>query len=223
MAALTIERTVTKMGERVIPDLMSMPVAAATKIFAGAMVSLNAAGYLVPSSTALGLTPIGRAEKTVDNTVGAALNGSLSVEVRQGVFRLHNSASVDLIAQANVGQDCFLVDDNTVALTSAVNTRSRAGRIYQVDADGSVWVLIGMVGQASPGGVPVPSQDIKLPISFATANAAALYTVPAGQRLRVNRVWWEVTTGFTGGAASTIGVSTTDALYNTKGDLLGPK
>ena len=113
------------------------------------------------------------------------------------------------------------MDDNTVALTSAVNTRSRAGRIYQVDADGSVWVLIGMVGQASPGGVPVPSQDIKLPISFATANAAALYTVPAGQRLRVNRVWWEVTTGFTGGAASTIGVSTTDALYNTKGDLLG--
>jgi len=112
------------------------------------------------------------------------------------------------------------VDDNTVALTSAVNTRSRAGRIYQVDADGSVWVLLGMVGQASPGG-PFASQDIKLPISFATADAAALYTVPAGQRLRVNRVWWEVVVGFSGGTASAIGVSTTDVLYNTKGDILG--
>ena len=66
--------------------------------------------------------------------------------------------------------------------------------------------------------------DVKAAIGFATANAAVLYTVPAlaaGQRLRVNRVWWEITTPFTGGAASAIGVSTTDALYNTKGDLLG--
>lgn len=56
---------------------------------------------------------------------------------------------------------------------------------------------------------------------FTKADAAVLYTVPAGIRLQVGRAFWEVTTPWTGGASSAIGLSSSNAAYNTKGDLLG--
>ena len=44
--------------------------------------------------------------------------------------------------QADVGADCYIVDDQTVAKTNGTNTRSVAGKIIAVDADG-VWVKLG--------------------------------------------------------------------------------
>ena len=41
-----------------------------------------------------------------------------------------------------MGSDCYIVDDQTVAKTNGTNTRSVAGKIIAVDADG-VWVKIG--------------------------------------------------------------------------------
>ncbi len=81
---------------------------------------------------------------------------------------------------------------------------------------------------ASPHGHPkVPSADgggvatLKLPISFNTADGAVLFTVPAGHFLRVNRSYWNVQSAFTGGSSSTIGLSSSNAAYATKGDVLG--
>lgn len=63
---------------------------------------------------------------------------------------------------------------------------------------------------------------LKLAISNATADGATLFTVPTDVRgLYIHRVFWETGTAWTGGAASAIGVSSDDANYNTKGDLLG--
>ncbi len=62
---------------------------------------------------------------------------------------------------------------------------------------------------------------LKLAIGFATADAAVLMTVPVGFRLALARLWWEITTGFSGGTDSAIGVSSGTAPHNTKGDLLG--
>lgn len=62
---------------------------------------------------------------------------------------------------------------------------------------------------------------LKLPIGFATADAAVLYTVPVGRRVIVGRAFWEVTSAFTGGTSSTIGLSSSATGYTTKGDLLG--
>lgn len=63
--------------------------------------------------------------------------------------------------------------------------------------------------------------DIALAIGFGTADAAVLYTLPTGFKFRINRAYWEVTTSFTGGTSSAIGVSSTDTNFNTKGDILG--
>ena len=47
-------------------------VATGEKIFAGAIVARNAAGYALAAADAAGLVVVGRAEKTVDNTAGGA-------------------------------------------------------------------------------------------------------------------------------------------------------
>ncbi len=115
------------------------PVAAATRIFAGSLVCLNASGYAVPGSTSTTLKARGVAQEQVDNRDGAA--GALRIETRRGTFQFANSASADEITRADIGAECFIVDDQTVAKTSATDTRSVAGIIRYVDA-GGVWVEI---------------------------------------------------------------------------------
>ena len=65
------------------------------------------------------------------------------------------------------------------------------------------------------------ASTLQLAATFATADAAVLFTVPADTRLLIGRVLWEVTTAWTGGTSSAIGLSSSNAAYNTKGDLLG--
>lgn len=62
---------------------------------------------------------------------------------------------------------------------------------------------------------------LKIAIAFGTADAAVLFTVPAGFRLEMEKFFWEVTADWTGGTASAIGISSADAPHETQGDLLG--
>ena len=112
-------------------------VAATTKILAGTIVALNAAGYAVPGATATTLVADGRAEETVDNLTGAA--GDQKITVRKGTFRFANSAAGDAITRTEIGKSVYLVDNQTVAKTDGGATRSIAGRVFNVDAQG-VWV-----------------------------------------------------------------------------------
>lgn len=121
-------------------DDFVFPMAASVTIFAGGIVMRNAAGDATPGRTATGQIALGRADETKTN--GATV-GAETIKVRRGIFRYRNSASADLITKANVGADCFIVDDDQVALTNGSSTRSRAGRIMDVDAQG-VWVAIGL-------------------------------------------------------------------------------
>jgi len=135
MTALTADRlTLNEDGL-----FRSLPVEAAKKIYAGALVMVNAAGNAQPGATALNLVAVGRAESPADNTLGVA--GAINVRVRRGVFAFVNSAGADAIANANIGQTAYAVDDQTVALTNGTNTRSPVGTVHHVDADG-VWVEI---------------------------------------------------------------------------------
>lgn len=118
-------------------ELVGVPVAANAKIFGGAIVAANASGFGAPGSTATTLTYLGRADGFVDNTGGA--DGAKTVQVRRKkVFKFANAAA-DLVTQADLGKTCYIVDDQTVAKTNGANTRSAAGKVVGVDADG-VWV-----------------------------------------------------------------------------------
>jgi hypothetical protein len=132
MTALAADRsTLQKPGEAFV-----LPVAAAVTIYAGSLVAINAAGNAQPGATATGLKVVGRAEEQVNNSFGAA--GDLTVTVRRGVFKFENDTS-DPVTVATLLEDCYIVDDQTVAATSGSSTRSRAGQVIQVDPDG-VWV-----------------------------------------------------------------------------------
>lgn len=132
--ALAKERNVPYRKNR----LLSLPVAAGAKIYAGALVVIKAAGYAAPASTAVNLVAVGRADRTVDNSSGA--DGAVTVPVLAGVsIPLKNSAGADLIGQAQIGAEVYIVDDETVAKTSNSNARSKAGRVTAIDEDG-VWV-----------------------------------------------------------------------------------
>lgn len=133
MAALTQDRhTLRRDG-----GLIEPPVAANTRIFTGALVAINAAGLAVPGSTSATLKGVGAALTFADNTLGAA--GAIRVRIDKRPARFANSAAADAISLADIGSDCFIVDDQTVAKTNGSNTRSRAGKVFDVDADG-VWV-----------------------------------------------------------------------------------
>ncbi len=133
MVALTGDRnTPLRSG-----DIEEHPVKAATRIFAGALVCLDANGYLAPGSTAVGLIARGRAEARADNSAGIA--GAINGRVKKGTFRWANSAAADAITRAEIGDPAYIVDDQTVAKTNGGSTRSLAGTIRDVDAQG-VWV-----------------------------------------------------------------------------------
>ncbi|MDT8428498.1 MAG: hypothetical protein RQ757_07000 [Pseudomonadales bacterium] len=113
--------------------------AAAIHVYAGVIVALNAGGFAQPGATATGLRAVGAAVREIDNTDGA--DGAQIVEVDRGIFRFNNSAGADAIAATDIGKQCYIVDDTTVALTDGTGTRSSAGVIDGVDDDG-VWVSI---------------------------------------------------------------------------------
>lgn len=133
MTALTQDRnTLRRNGDQVEP-----PVAANTRIYGGSMVAINAAGFAVSGATSTTLKAAGVAECRADNSTGAA--GDIRVRLRKGAHRFGNSAAADAIALADIGSVCYMVDDQTVAKTNGTNTRSAAGTVFDVDADG-VWV-----------------------------------------------------------------------------------
>ncbi|MFZ6675385.1 hypothetical protein [Undibacterium sp. Xuan67W] len=137
MAAATADRNTARRDGTVF----EFPVKAATKIFAGTMVVIDTANNLaIPGKTATGLKSVGVCQALTDNSAGA--DGDIRARLFRGpesLFRFANSAAGDLIVLGDIGADCYLVDDSTVAKTSGSATRSVAGKIRDVDS-GGVWV-----------------------------------------------------------------------------------
>ena len=133
MAALTADRDTAKRDG----ITYGRQVAATAVCYAGGIAVLNATGYSTPGTTATGLIADGVYQETVDNSGGA--DGAVTVNVVKGVFRFNNSAAADAIAIAQIGDTCYIVDDQTVAKTDGTGSRSSAGTIVDVDASG-VWV-----------------------------------------------------------------------------------
>ena len=94
--------------------IQSFPVDDADTIYAGAFVCVNADGYLVPGADTAGLIFQGVSTEYVDNSAGS--DGDEDCEVRRrGLFKALMGTA---ITQANVGDNVFLVDDQTVDLTA---------------------------------------------------------------------------------------------------------
>ena len=118
-------------------EIVGVPVKANTVIRAGVIVCASAAGLAVEGSTAADLTYLGRADQYVDNSTGA--DGAKTVQVRRlKAFKWENLGT-DAVTQAQLGKVCYVADNQTVAATDGAVTRSKAGIVVGIDADG-VWV-----------------------------------------------------------------------------------
>tara|TARA_R110002020_G_scaffold10801_22_gene41103 strand:+ start:25804 stop:26217 length:414 start_codon:yes stop_codon:yes gene_type:complete len=122
-------------------DVFEFGQAAATTLYAGALAMLNASGFVTPGAVATGQICAGRVQ---ERSVNAGAAGAVRAKVKRGNFWWKNSAAADLIAITEIGDDCFILDDETVAKTNGSNTRSVAGKVLAVDANLGVLVRTGL-------------------------------------------------------------------------------
>jgi hypothetical protein len=111
--------------------------ASSTQFYKGGILVLDQAdGLLKKGVTGTGLIALG---VSLERYLTGAGN-TRKIRVKNGIHGpFANSAAADAIATDDIGKDCFIVDDQTVALTNGSSTRSRAGKVAEVDSDG-VWV-----------------------------------------------------------------------------------
>jgi hypothetical protein len=113
------------------------PVAASTRIYAGSLVCVNAAGYAVPAADTSGYRFAGVAMEQVDNSAGA--DGATQVRVRRaGVFEF-DAAS---ITQAMVGEAMYAVDDHTFDDAAGPDNDVRVGTLVKYVAATQGWIDI---------------------------------------------------------------------------------
>ena len=95
---------------------VDLPVINADIIYAGGWTCVNAAGYALPGSDTAGLIFMGIATQRADNSLGAL--GAISVPVRRrGLIKAKMATAITI---ANVGDNVFLVDDESVDVTGNV-------------------------------------------------------------------------------------------------------
>jgi hypothetical protein len=141
MTALAAARKTEQWGAgHALSVIRDFPLAANAIVYNGGLGCFDlASGFGVAGSTKLGLVAAGRIQVLAnggkaDNTGGS--NGDIHVDVTPGVFRWANSTSGDAITTAHRCRLCYIVDDQTVALTNGSGTRSVAGIIVDVDTSG---------------------------------------------------------------------------------------
>lgn len=175
MADLTANQPRARQGDAnaVLLPIQSAGVAASTHLFAGGMLGLNAAGYLVKASAAACVQIVGAARREYDNSSGA--DGALTAEYVSGAWSFAIGSGSDALTIANRTQDVFCIDDQTVGATDGGGTRKRAG--YLLNVVGSrAFVMLGVANPlaiaegAQPGAAPVRARGVVI------ANVAALAT-----------------------------------------------
>jgi len=117
--------------------LLGFPVDDGDTIYGGAFVCVNADGYAVPGADTAGLIFEGIATQQVDNSAG--LDGAKTVVLRRrGLIK----AAIAAATQANVGDNVFLVDDQTVGLAATTTNDIFCGVIAGYIDTTHVWVDI---------------------------------------------------------------------------------
>lgn len=130
-----------------VGDVESFLVEDNVRIYKGALVCLNAAGYLVPAADSANFTLAGIAYEECDNTLTGHAQGGKSCRVQRGVIAKVVATS---ITQAMLGEMMYVVDDQTV--DDAVGTNAiKAGTLVDYESATSGWIQLpkGSLGQGA--------------------------------------------------------------------------
>jgi len=107
-------------------------------IYAGSLVCVNAAGYALPGGDTAGLIFVGIAQERVDNSLGSAGDKNVVVR-RRGLFKMKFNTAISI---ANVGDNVFCYDDETVDVTANVSNKIFCGVIATYIDTTHAWVDI---------------------------------------------------------------------------------
>lgn len=120
-------------------ETVSIPVYQSTTLYLGALVMTNSSGYAIPGAdTASSVFQGVNLHGQVDNSSGSSGDETVTV-TRTGVFRMDFNTS---ISQSNVGDEAYLVDDQTVDLAGDTSNDIMVGVIVKyIDSD-EAWVDI---------------------------------------------------------------------------------
>ena len=134
MTALTEDKAIERQDGVTLPFEM----AGSEKVFGGALCCVNAAGYALEGSDTSGLIFQGIATEQVDNSNGS--NGDLDITLRRrGLIKAIMGTAITI---ANVGDNVFLVDDQTVDLTGNVSNNIFCGIIAGYIDTTHAWIDI---------------------------------------------------------------------------------
>jgi hypothetical protein len=136
MSALTASR-LTKQVVSAGMSLLSTP----EQTYAGGACGFDTSTGLVKKwAASTTIIPLGTYSEDKLVTSGGSVHVNFPSEFRLQWFA--NSASTDTITQTEVGSNCYIVDDQTVAKTSNSSARSIAGRVFKVDTVKGVLVKL---------------------------------------------------------------------------------
>ena len=144
---------------------LSLGLAGAAVLFAGALVCRDSSGNAVDGSDATGLAFAGLAYAPADNTDGAA--GDIEAEFITSGVHLLTAAG---LAAGDEGRAVYLLDNQTVVLSghASLDYHIYVGRIWKVVSATQAWVEI-RPGEKDPN-------EVLTTLDVAGANAAALTT-----------------------------------------------
>lgn len=130
---------------------VSVPVAASTKLFIGTIGARDSSGNATfAQDIAGGLVVLGRIEEDADNSAGLA--GDVDVRILRSVFKYKNStrtAGAYALSKADVGDICYVEDEQTVQKASGSTYKVKAGIFLGLDpVDGGAWVDMRHSGDA---------------------------------------------------------------------------
>lgn len=129
MASLTSSRNTVIVGPQTLGS--EQPMKAASKVVQGCLVAVDGYGLAADMSKTTGLTCIGIAVESVDNSAGA--DSAVDCVALTGRFLLDSGTSGDAITQADVGAACYALDNHTV--TPVSTGASEVGKVIQLDSD----------------------------------------------------------------------------------------
>lgn len=120
------------------PAFDSGPQKGSTVVFQGALVMVDASGYLHPAGPgSAGAYCCGIAlprDRVLDRYDATGLaDGALTVEFQQGAFGFQNDGANPILATTQPGTKLYAVDDQTVSLSSNSGARPIAGRLRALD------------------------------------------------------------------------------------------
>jgi hypothetical protein len=116
--------------------LICYPVRATTTVYKNAIVCADADGYLSPGDDASGYVFLGIAYEKGENSAGS--DGDLDVRTwKGGTYVLATNFTA---TQEDVGSEVYIIDDNTVGLTSTNSVK--CGVIVEVVSSSEVRIRI---------------------------------------------------------------------------------